>query len=180
MTVITNDPDEARAMIGKRVEKTIYKSLSQNLELKQGKALYTGVITQSELANLNLIQLTPGIFQEYIPKAYEVRTTVVGKRTFSAKIDSQAHAETKIDWRHLPFEVDDCPIELPTDVERKIQALMETFGLIYGAFDFVVTEDGRYVFLEVNPAGQYMWVESKTGLRITAALADLLAEPCLG
>jgi D-alanine-D-alanine ligase-like ATP-grasp enzyme len=55
---------------------------------------------------------------------------------------------------------------------------MKAFDLIYGAFDFIVTPEGRYVFLEVNPSGQYMWVECATGLEITTALADALSEPC--
>jgi D-alanine-D-alanine ligase-like ATP-grasp enzyme len=55
---------------------------------------------------------------------------------------------------------------------------MEHLGLVYGAFDFIVTPEGRYVFLEVNPGGAYMWVEAATGLGITPALADALIEPC--
>lgn len=174
LTVITNDPDEARTFATNLEKPAVYKSLSQNLDV----ALFTGLITEAELANLDLIRLTPGIFQEFVAKSHEVRATVVGSRIFSARIDSQARAETKIDWRHLPFEVEDQPIDLPREVETKIHAFMEAFGLIYGAFDFIVTPEGRYVFLEVNPAGQYMWVESRTGLGITAALGDALADPC--
>jgi glutathione synthase/RimK-type ligase-like ATP-grasp enzyme len=54
---------------------------------------------------------------------------------------------------------------------------MQRFGLNYGAMDVIVTPDGRYVFLEINPAGQYMWIESKLGLPITDALVELLSEP---
>jgi glutathione synthase/RimK-type ligase-like ATP-grasp enzyme len=178
-TVITNDPEEARSFIAKSDGEVVYKSLSQNLEVALHKALFTGVLTKKEIANLDLIRLTPGIFQEFVSKCYEVRTTVVGRKLFSARIDSQAHVETKIDWRHLPFEVNDRPIDLPPEVERKVHAVMDAFGLVYGALDFIVTPEGRYVFLEVNPAGQYMWVEAKTGLKITAALVDSLVKPCL-
>ncbi len=177
-TIITNDPDEARRFTATARQQTIYKSLSQTLDVETGKALFTGLITEAEIANLDLIRLTPGIFQALVPKSYEVRATVVGSRIFSAKIDSQAHAETKLDWRHLPFEVDEQPIELPPSVETKIHEFMAAFGLIYGAFDFIVTPEGRHVFLEINPAGQYMWVQSRTGLPITEALADALVEPC--
>jgi glutathione synthase/RimK-type ligase-like ATP-grasp enzyme len=74
--------------------------------------------------------------------------------------------------------MEDRPIELPDEVESKVHELMNTFGLIYGALDFIVTPEGRFVFLEINPAGQYMWVESRTGLPITNALADLLSDAC--
>ncbi len=157
----------------------IYKAHSQNLNLEPGKALYTGIVTEKELKELDLIRVSPGIFQKYVTKSYEVRATVVGSRIFSGKIDSQASTETKIDWRHKPFDMEEEPIILPPDVEVKVCALMQAFGLVYGAFDFIVTPDGRHVFLEVNPAGQYLWVEAKTKLPITAALADALSNPCV-
>ena len=97
-------------------------------------------------------------------KSYELKVTVVGTRFFSAKIDSQSRSETKIDWRHLPFEVD-VVLDLPAEIASIVRLFMKEFGLVYGAFDLMVTPDGRHVFLEVNPAGQYMWIELKLGLR---------------
>ncbi len=177
-TIVTNDPDEVRSFQMELEGQVVYKSLSQALELDPEKSLFTGLVTDKELASLDLIRLTPGIFQKRLPKSYEVRATVVGSRIFSAKIDSQAHEETKLDWRHRPFEIDYQPIELPSEVKGKIYAFMEAFGLAYGAIDFIVTPDGRHVFLEVNPTGQYIWIESITGLEITAALADVLGDAC--
>jgi len=177
-TIVTNDPAAARRFVAAAEGQIIYKSLSQNLDVEIGKALYTGLITETALASLDSIRLTPGIFQTLVPKAYEVRATVVGERIFAARIDSQSHEVTSIDWRHRPFEVDEQPIDLPPDITAKVHTLMVDLGLVYGAFDFIVTPQGRYVFLEVNPAGQYMWIEAKTGLPITAALVDALSAPC--
>ena len=109
---------------------------------------------------------------------YEVRATVVGSRIFAAKIDSQAAFATRTDWRRAPFEVQYEAISLPPEIETGIHDLMRYFDLVYGAFDFIVAPDGRHLFLEVNPAGQYMWIEYATGLKITEALADALGEPC--
>ena len=176
-TVITNDPDEVREFVTQSNRETVYKALTQSLDTEPGKSLFTSIVTKQALAKLDLIRLTPGVFQQLIPKAYELRVTVVGPRIFSAKIDSQTRSETKVDWRHLPFEVDEV-LDLPPEIEAKIHALMQEFGLVYGAFDFIVTPEGRHVFLEVNPAGHYMWIESKLGLPITAALADALSNPC--
>lgn len=178
-TVITNNPDEVRAFLAQSRAPAIYKGLSQPLNMEPGKALFTGQLTDKEIANLDAISLTPGIFQTCIEKAYEVRTTVVGSKIFSAKINSQSNDGTKMDWRRSPFEVTYEAIDLPREIETKLHAFMESFGLVYGAFDFIVIPDGRYIFLEVNPAGQYMWIEYATGLQITAALADVLSEPCL-
>ncbi len=179
LTVITNNPEEANEFAAASGRVTIYKTMSQTLVLEPGKALFTGVLARKELANLELIRVSPGIFQELVPKSYEVRATVVGRQIFSGKISSQASEETEIDWRHGPFDIEDRPIQLPHDVEAGIHAVMEGFGLVYGAFDFIVTPEGRHIFLEVNPAGHYMWVETKTGLPITSAIADALSRPCL-
>lgn len=177
-TVISNDPDQVRAFIKAVGTRVVYKTLSQSLDVAPGYAVFTGELTERQLESLELVRVTPGIFQELLPKQYEVRTTVVGRRLFSAAIDSQARAETTVDWRHIPLDLEHRPVDLPATVEDGIRALMDALGLVYGAFDFIVTPEGRHVFLEVNPAGQYMWIESKTGLAITAALADALSEPC--
>jgi glutathione synthase/RimK-type ligase-like ATP-grasp enzyme len=175
LTIITNDPKQARVFVLQPGESTVYKAMSQSLRLEDGKALFTGLLTERELATLDLVRNTPGIFQRLVPKAYEVRTTVVGHKIFSGKIDSQAHSETQIDWRRRPFDIDKQPIQLPYEIEQKLHKFMDAFGLVYGAFDFIVTPQGQHIFLEVNPAGQYMWVEAATHLPITQALADVLS-----
>jgi hypothetical protein len=177
-TIVTNDPDEVRRFVAASQTQTIYKGLSQARDLEPGKALFTGLLTQERIADLDLIRVTPGIFQERVQKSHELRVTVVGTRIFSAKIDSQAHAKATLDWRPFLQDLEYEVVDLPREVEARILAFMKTFGLIYGAFDFIVTPEGRYVFLEVNPSGQYMWVECATGLEITMALADALSEPC--
>jgi glutathione synthase/RimK-type ligase-like ATP-grasp enzyme len=59
-------------------------------------------------------------------------------------------------------------------VAAKLLQFMEHFGLNYGAIDIIVTVDGRYVFLEVNPVGEFFWLELYAGLPISNAIADLL------
>jgi glutathione synthase/RimK-type ligase-like ATP-grasp enzyme len=177
-TIITNNPDEVRSFLAHTKGAVVYKGLAQPLNMEPGKALFTRELTEKEIANLDLISVTPGIFQAHIEKAYEVRATVVGTRIFAAKIDSQSAFATRTDWRRAPFEVQYEAIFLPPEIETGIHDLMRYFDLVYGAFDFIVAPDGRYLFLEVNPAGQYMWIEYATGLKITETLADALGEPC--
>jgi hypothetical protein len=177
-TVITNNPAEVRAFIATAPGQIVYKASSPPRNIAPDKALFTGLVTDETLTNLDLIRITPGIFQERIGKSYELRITVIGARIFAVKIDSQALAETQLDWRHAQHDVAYEPVTLPREIAAKITAFMEALGLVYGAFDFIVTPDGRYVFLEVNPGGAYMWVEAATGLGITPAPADALIEPC--
>jgi glutathione synthase/RimK-type ligase-like ATP-grasp enzyme len=177
-TLVSNDPGEVRRFVEQSKAEIVYKGLSQP-HMVPGTALFTGLLTKETLANLDLIRLTPGIFQERVEKAYELRVTVVGSKIFAVKIDSQKTRDATLDWRRALHDVGYEAVELPRDIEEIILAFMRAFGLFYGAFDFIVAPDGRYVFLEINPSGQYMWLECATDLGITAALADALMKPCL-
>ena len=119
-----------------------------------------------------LIQHAPGIFQELVPKDYEVRLTVVADQMFAAKILSQQNELTKIDWRIAPHEITYEPVELPAEIRNSVKAFMTECGLVYSCLDFIVTPDGRHVFLESNPRGQYLWIEDYTRMPITEAIAD--------
>ena len=178
LSIVTNNPDEVRQFIAGTDAEIVHKALSPPRMIDGNKVLFTSVLTDEAIANLDLIQITPAIFQGRIDKAYELRVTVVGDSIFSARIDSQANPDAKLDWRRSQHDVDYEAVELPKKVRAKIHALMKGLGLVYGAIDLIVTPDQRYVFLEVNPSGAYMWVECATGLGITTALADLLVEPC--
>ncbi len=117
------------------------------------------------------------MFQEYVQKSFEVRVTAVGETIFAAAIHSQMSPRSRVDWRrydldHTPYE----PHSLPRVIEEKCYKLMAILGLHYGALDFIVQPDGKYVFLEINPVGQWGWIEYLTGLPITEAIADLLIE----
>jgi glutathione synthase/RimK-type ligase-like ATP-grasp enzyme len=173
-TVISNDPEEIRAFYDRCGPNLIYKALSQSSNLEEGKAIFTGVMSREALASLDLIRHTPGIFQELVPKAFEVRLTVVADKMFAAKILSQEKEETRIDWRVAPYEVKHEPVEVPSDIRYLVAAFMTEFNLVYSCLDFIVTPDGEYVFLESNPGGQYLWVEYLTGLPITEAIVDAL------
>ncbi len=64
--------------------------------------------------------------------------------------------------------------ELPAEIRTKLLSLMNRLSLVFGCVDMILTPRGEYVFLEVNPAGQWGWIEQMTGMPITEALVDLL------
>lgn len=115
------------------------------------------------------------LFQPEIPKRLELRVTVVGERVFAVGIESQANRRTSLDWRH--YDLAHTPhgaYALPAEVEARCVAVTKALGLTYGAIDIIVTPDDRYVFLELNANGQFLWLEEATGLRIGDAICDLL------
>ena len=121
---------------------------------------------------------TVSFVQEYIEKAFELRVTVVGDRVFACRIDSQSQQDNtgKIDWRQgYGNGIGWSQYELPSDISCKCLLYLHKMGLNFGCFDFIVTPSGEYVFLECNPNGQWLWVELETGLPISQAIADWLA-----
>jgi glutathione synthase/RimK-type ligase-like ATP-grasp enzyme len=171
LTLITNDVDQARRFVESLGhQKTVYKAFSAT----QQDWRETRLLQADEVPLLANVQYAPVIFQEYIPAKVDLRVTVVGDEIFAAAIHSQQTAY-KIDFR---MDMVNAPVEpwtLPEDVEMGLRSFMSVLGLEYGAIDMRLTEDGRYVFLEVNPAGQWLFVEQRSGQPITRALAGLLA-----
>ena len=138
---------------------------------------YTEPVRPRDLVHVEDLRLCPLIVQQYVPKRLELRVTVVGDEVFAAAIHSQASNHTRLDWRRYDdARTPIAPFELPADVAERCRALVRELGLCYGAIDLVLTPDDRFVFLEINPNGQYLWIELATGLPISAAVADLLLE----
>jgi glutathione synthase/RimK-type ligase-like ATP-grasp enzyme len=138
-------------------------------------ARYTEAVSTRDIGHVRSVRYCPIIVQAVVPKRIELRITVVGRRVFAAEIHSQASNHTRLDWRRYDmFETPHRPHDLPPDVERRCIQLVARLGLCYGAIDMVLTPDGRYVFLEINPNGQYLWIEQATGLPISDAICDLL------
>lgn len=143
--------------------------------------LYTQSVKSRDIVNLDnesFIQ-TVSYLQNYIQKAFELRITVIDNHVFACKIDSQKMAKEsgKIDWRQgLDCGMIHSRYELPTNVVDFCRAFLKRFHLNFGCFDFIVTPNGEYVFLECNPNGQWLWIEQETGLEISKYIAETLVK----
>jgi hypothetical protein len=132
--------------------------------------IYTNRIEANHLLEDDL--LTPAIYQQEIIKEYEIRVTVVGEKVFASKVNSQSDEETVLDWRrkHLKFEAYTLPFNI-TDLCIK---LIKELQLSFGAIDLIYSTTGEYYFLEINPNGQWVWIELDTGQKISQALINYL------
>lgn len=169
-TIVTNDPNVARKFIAALgPERTVYKTFLASEQCWRE----TRVVRPVELELLDSVRLAPVIFQEYVPAIADVRVTVVRERMFAAVIipaPGGYDLDYRMDMDGASFE----PAELPVETQQGIHALMKRLGLVFGAVDLRRTPDDRYVFLEVNPAGEWRFVEERTGQPITHAVAELL------
>jgi MvdD family ATP-grasp ribosomal peptide maturase len=177
-TLTTNHPAAARAFAKSCERGTVTKMLSSFAIYDEGKELvvFTNPVKPEDLADLSGLSLCPATFQELLPKSLEIRVTVVGHRVMSASLDSQASERAAHDWRRDGRRMlqDWQPYQLPEEVEEKILRLMDYFSLNYGAIDIILTPDDQHVFLELNPSGEFFWLERTPGLPISEAIADLL------
>ena len=162
-TLCSNNPKDIREFVSKYESSgIIYKPMCTNFWLSDGvvRTAYTAKITSALLPEPKILQLSPGIFQKEIKKQYELRVTCFGDHIVAAKLPSQRHPDGQIDWRIIPPEqmiVE--PYTLPLEIEHKIKIFMNKIGLVFCAFDFIVTPDNDYIFLEVNEQGQFLWIE---------------------
>lgn len=141
--------------------------------------LFTRRVTREELRSVaDKIAYLPTIYQEYIEKAYEIRTTIVGHQCFSCRIDSQSTEFGKDDFRIATHSAEHTAYKLPEIVERRLFKYMVAMDINFGAFDIIRSTAGEYVFLECNPNGQWLWVEKKINAGIGIALAHMLLGSC--
>lgn len=169
-TLVTNDPDEARAFIGAHDE-VLYKTLRWTPYVRDGVPVtaWAEPVTAAEIDSS--VRMAPHLFQARVDKVADLRVLVVGRHVFSVRITSDL-----LDWRRdysaLTYAVD----RLPDRVNAALLAYLERVGLVSGSFDLVVDRAGDYWWLELNPNGQWGWLETETGLPMSSAFADLLAQ----
>ncbi len=177
-TLTTNDADAVRAFARSCEGGMVTKMLSSFAIYEEGKELvvFTNPVRPEDLTDLSGLSLCPATLQELLSKSLEIRVTVVGQRVMSAAVDSQVSARAVHDWRRdgLRMIQDWQPYELPSEIEERILRLMDYFSLNYGAIDIILTPDNRHVFLELNPSGEFFWLERAPGLPISEAIAEIL------
>lgn len=177
-TLITNDPAELLDFYRRHDGRIISKMTNQTLNNRFAAPhfnRFTEVVTPRDIAYFRSSRHSATLFQGYVPKRLELRVTVVGERVFAAEIHSQETNHTRHDWRRYDHGATPVyPHDLPGEIAALCKRLVADLGLCYGAIDLVLTPDDRYVFLEINPNGQFLWIERLTDLPISRAVAELL------
>lgn len=167
-TLVSNDLAEIREFIS-AYRQVVYKVLRWTPYRKgeTGLTTWTEPVTTEELDES--VTAVPHLFQARVDKAADLRVVVVGTRVFSVRIDSDL-----LDWRKdysaLTYRV----VDLPDRWAQALVAFLEHFGLASGSFDLAVDRRGDINWLELNPNGQWGWLEDETGLELSHTFADLL------
>lgn len=176
-TIVTTDPQQALEFYHRHSGKIITKPFKGNVVEVDGQVatFYTSRVEVHDLDHLETVRFVPTMFQEEIPKLYEVRVTVFGDTVFAAMTDSQSDPDRTIDWRKLsPLEQDWQTTSIPESVATACVEMVKRLNLSFGTFDFAVTPDNNYIFFEINPNGQWAWLERMLGMPMRQSLANVL------
>jgi glutathione synthase/RimK-type ligase-like ATP-grasp enzyme len=175
-----NDPKEIRSFLRKMGGKAIYKPLKPFYAswTEKGKkmCLYTSIIEEGVLPADEVLALTPGIFQELLPKEFELRVVIMGRKVFAFRIDVPEGSRGRLDWRSAYHEIAIQKTSLPLQVEESLLALVQQLGIVSGSCDLIVTPEGRTVFLEINEAGQFLWLERYVEFPLLDAFCEFLIQ----
>lgn len=168
-TLITNDPAAARAFVEPRLDQGVIRKAFRNIPEAPRS---TAMVGRADLARIGDVRLAPVTFQEFVPADLDLRVIVVGEEVFAASIKSEPEFQT--DYRGGIGSAVFASYSLPEEVAGPLLELHRRLGLVYGASDFRVTPEGEHVFLEVNPAGEYLFASERTGQPVPQAIAALL------
>ena len=176
-TLVSNRPEAIRRFIDAHPS-VIHKPLIGAAWEEDDKTLstYTARVRAEDLPDEALLRAAPGIFQAQVPKQFEVRAQFFGASYFALKIDSTRIEYGEMDWRlHQNGAMTDGSVALPDAVYRACMKQLDSLGLVAGAFDFIVTPNDEWIYLEVNEAGQFIFVEQwHTEFTLFDALCDFI------
>lgn len=174
-TCITSSKERARQFIesckGRAVAKTLYSSLVEYPE--RDFFIFTTPVSDLQNVQPAEIGVAPVIFQEHMTDKIDYRATVVGRNIYAVRIESTNGSLVPVDWRTQKDGLSFVPSELPEDVREKCLSFVSRCGLVFGAIDLVKVKDEFY-FLEINPNGEWGWLQMNAGLPISEAIVDCL------
>jgi hypothetical protein len=176
-TLVSNHANEIRAFCelegGRIVAKALYAPLIE--EPEQDFFVFSNVVSAVDLQNDHALSVAPSIFQQMLSPKIDYRVTVIGEKVISIRISFPVDTDGKfdLDWRTHEANVVFEAVTLPPPIEELCKNFVANSGLAFGAID-LVEHNGRFYFLEINPNGEWGWLEKLAGVPISVALCDLL------
>ena len=134
---------------------------------------YTSLLDINQIENEDFF---PSLVQNYIEKKYELRIFYLDGFFYSMAIFSQKDNQTSVDFRVYNDKKPNrnVPFKLPKEIEKKLDLLMKKLNLNCGSIDMIVTPENEYIFLEVNPVGQFGMVSYPCNYNLEKIIAEYL------
>lgn len=177
-TLVTQDANQLRSFYGRHNGKIIVKPMASGyIERPEGQRdslVYTNRVMPDHLENLDDLPACPTLFQQYIEKRCDVRITVVDEDIHTVELTArEPDGSQRCDVRRNNMEdVTYRTIPLSRDTERAVRKLMRYYGLRFAAIDMAISVLGDWFFFEVNPNGQWAWLDLLGGTNIAASFVN--------
>ncbi len=172
-TIVTNNSIKADEFL-KSNESSIIKPVSNGLQVLTDKtySIYTSEIESTFFENYEkeITFETPVLLQEKLQNKFDIRVIIIGETIFSVAINKLDKNE--VDWRKPEIEKEYSLIQLPKSLEQNLILYHKHLNLVYSAIDLIQTVDNQFVFLEINPVGEWVWLENELGLSISNSLIN--------
>jgi len=176
-TLVTNSPTKAKLFLDKH-RKIIVKPLGAETVSEEGfeKAFYATQISTNDNIDFSGLKIAPSIFQQDLVGFLDIRVTVVGNNVYACEIHKTGTLKEGADWRtgiltpNLEYKNHGLFSRVLAD---QCTSVVKALNLKFGAFDFMLDDKGNYWFLEVNPNGQWGFVELEANIPVSEGFAEL-------
>jgi glutathione synthase/RimK-type ligase-like ATP-grasp enzyme len=141
-----------------------------NLGEKEG-FVYTEIYKKNEITEEKF--LSPFFMQQGLVPKIDIRVTVIEEEVIAIKIFKSDIEEINIDWRRIKDELNYEIINLPNEIKQLCIDFLKEFNLKFGGIDLVF-HNGNYYFIEINPTGEWSWLQQNTGYKIDTVIVNSL------
>lgn len=161
----------------RKTGRLITKAIANGATIHIGDDFFLGYTTSCDtLPSVLQEDFHLSLFQHQVEKEFEVRSVYIDEKVYSMAIFSQSDEQTRVDFRRYndknPNRV--VPFKLPMDIESKIIRLSKHYRLEVCSLDLIKTKSGDYVFLEINPYGQFGMVSFPCNYYLEKKVAEKL------
>jgi hypothetical protein len=147
-TLVSQDPERVREFCAAESGPVVVKPVAG----AQDTPIMTGLVEPAGLTD-DAIRVCPATYQEYVPGNRHLRISCFGEALFTAVLETET-----LDWRY-PLDAHAAPYEIDSDTASRVRRVLAELGLRMGMVDMKLDEAGVPVWLEVNPQGQFMFLE---------------------
>jgi hypothetical protein len=178
-TLLTQSPEAVRQFWTKHKHHIVVKPLSGGYIEHQGQkedtVIYTSSVSEEAIKNVELICECPTLFQERINKAVDIRVCYLDGVATAVELVALENGQQRLDIRRDNMrDVNYRVLKMPTDVEVMLVKLLRSYNLRFAAVDFVIDREGNWVFLEINPNGQWAWLDLESDANIAEHFIQIL------
>lgn len=169
-TIVTSDVEAISSAFQTLGSPCVVKALTSPWMPSSNEFVFTSELGATDTLDPAAVAAAPFIVQKRLSPKQDIRVTIIGTEIYAASVTSYL-----LDWRRDESQLEWTETELPQELQNQLRALCVHLGLEFGAIDLVAFQ-GDYYFLEINPSGEWSWLEGQTGMPLAKSLAKLLME----